>query len=1269
MSIEKIRPRVIDVTGNYTFNDVTATGNLVALNANLGNIATANYVKTDNLQYANGVAWPIGGAVTASGSNTQVQFNNAGSLGSSANFVFDKSTNRLTVDNITANGAALTNITGANVSGTVGNANFAAYAGNITVAAQGNITSLGTLSSLSVTGNISSGNANLGNLVIANYYSGSGNNLSNIQGGNITGAVSYATTANAVAGANVSGAVTYAGTANAVSGSNVMGAVSYATTANAVAGGNVSGAVGLATYATTANAVAGANVSGEVAHATTANSVAGANVSGTVSSATTAGTVTTAAQGNITSVGTLTSLSVSGDISGANLTLSGNLIVSGTTTTVNSTTTRVVDPVIELGGGANGATLTSNDSKDRGTLLHYYTTAPVDAFMGWDSSNSEFAFGSNVTVSSEVTTFNTFGNVRAGFFIGNGSGLSGISAVTAVSLVNGNSNVVVAPNSNVTISVTSTANVVTVTSTGMNVAGNITTAGSGGNISGAYYVIASYFSGSGNNLSNIQGANVTGAVANATLATYATTANAVAVANVSGIGNIATINKDGNSSNVLYGNGVFAATAVTYNNSSVSTYLASFGSNTISTTGNANVGNLNATTQLVSSVATGTAPLNVTSTTRVANLNVAYANVSDYSVVTTQTTGTFYPVFVSGNTTANYAYASNANLSFNAATGNLTVGNIVATNIGNISSINKDGNSSNVLYGNGVFASVGSVSVASLANGTSNVNIAASGGNITMGVGGTAGVVTVTSTGVNIAGYANLGSGNLTTTGNILATKVGNASTILVGDGANITGIAASTAVSLINGNSNVVVAPNSNVTISVTSTANVVTVTGTGVNVAGYLNLGSGNLTTTGNILATKIGNASTILVGDGSNITGLGNAQSIVYGNSNVYIASANANISMSVANTANVVVVSTTTVAVNGTITSGNVFANAGTIGASALTGTLSTANQYNVNNVGTLGNLAVTTNITSGNIYANSGIVKGQYLYGDGSNLTGLGGAGYIYNGTSNVFIATANGNVSFTVGGFTNILTVTTTGANIGGYANVTGNLEVVGNVTSGNANLGNAAVANYFIGNLYGNANSANTVINATQSNITSVGTLTSLTVSGTSNLGSVGNVYIGGGAANYYLKTDGSGNLTWATLAGGAGGGASLTYTADTSPPASGNLLGDQWFNTTANVLYEYFSDGTASYWVDISSPTTTTTVPTTLNLANVSISGGSNNQAIVSNGAGGLSFANIFLNITAPISNTATGAPGQMAYSSGNLYVCVATNTWAKFSGTTSW
>lgn len=79
-----------------------------------------------------------------------------------------------------------------------------------------------------------------------------------------------------------------------------------------------------------------------------------------------------------------------------------------------------------------------------------------------------------------------------------------------------------------------------------------------------------FLAGNGNGLANIQGANVSGAVTYATTANtvaggnvvgavqYATTANSVAVANVVGIGNIATLALDGNTSNVLYGNGVFA---------------------------------------------------------------------------------------------------------------------------------------------------------------------------------------------------------------------------------------------------------------------------------------------------------------------------------------------------------------------------------------------------------------------------------------------------------------------------------------------------------------------------------------------------------------------------------------------------------------------------------------------------------------------------------------------------------------------------------------
>lgn len=153
----------------------------------------------------------------------------------------------------------------------------------------------------------------------------------------------------------------------------------------------------------------------------------------------------------------------------------------------------------------------------------------------------------------------------------------------------------------------------------------------------ANWVIASYFMGNAHNLTYLPGANVNGAVPYATtanavaggnvsgavgLATYATTANSVAAANVSGLGNVALSNYDGNASNVLHGDGSWSADTTTYSNSNVSSFLAAYGSNTITTTGN------------------------------------------------------------------------------------VSFGNVTATNLGNISAIDLDGNSSNILYGNGVFDSI-----------------------------------------------------------------------------------------------------------------------------------------------------------------------------------------------------------------------------------------------------------------------------------------------------------------------------------------------------------------------------------------------------------------------------------------------------------------------------------------------------------------------------------------------------------------------------------
>ena len=67
--------------------------------------------------------------------------------------------------------------------------------------------------------------------------------------------------------------------------------------------------------------------------------------------------------------------------------------------------------------------------------------------------------------------------------------------------------------------------------------------------------------------------------------------------------------------------------------------------------------------------------------------------------------------------------------------------------------------------------------------------------------------------------------------------------------------------------------------------------------------------------------------------------------------------------------------------------------------------------------------------------------------------------------------------------------------------------------------------------------------------------------------------------------------NAAFSKANSGGGSGTSLTYTAATTPPASGNNKGDQWYNTTTNILYEWVTDGTSYFWIDTSSPTVSNT------------------------------------------------------------------------------
>jgi hypothetical protein len=98
-------------------------------------------------------------------------------------------------------------------------------------------------------------------------------------------------------------------------------------------------------------------------------------------------------------------------------------------------------------------------------------------------------------------------------------------------------------------------------------------------------------------VSNYGNSNVTTLLSSFGNNTISTTGN-VSVGNViaTNIGNVAGLNLNGNASTVLYGTGNFA---VAYGNSNVTTLLSSFGSNTISTTGNISVGNISATGVIV----------------------------------------------------------------------------------------------------------------------------------------------------------------------------------------------------------------------------------------------------------------------------------------------------------------------------------------------------------------------------------------------------------------------------------------------------------------------------------------------------------------------------------------------------------------------------------------------------------------------------------------------------------------------------------------------
>jgi len=132
----------------------------------------------------------------------------------------------------------------------------------------------------------------------------------------------------------------------------------------------------------------------------------------------------------------------SDNVTFAALTVSGNLTVNGTTTTVNSTIVSIDDPIFTLGGDTAPGT---DDNKDRGIEFRWHngTVAKV-GFFGFDDSTGYLTFIPDATNTSEVFS-GTAGDIQAtnfrGALIGNVTGtVSSLSNHDTDGLVEGSTN-------------------------------------------------------------------------------------------------------------------------------------------------------------------------------------------------------------------------------------------------------------------------------------------------------------------------------------------------------------------------------------------------------------------------------------------------------------------------------------------------------------------------------------------------------------------------------------------------------------------------------------------------------------------------------------------------------------------------------------------------------------------------------------------------------------------------------------------------------------
>ncbi len=222
---------------------------------------------------------------------------------------------------------------------------------------------------------------------------------------------------------------------------------------------------------------------------------------GNLSATNIVGNITTASQTNITSVGTLVSLSVSGNVQAGNLRTAGQITATGNITTAGYL---AVTQDINAGGDITATSYTGNTMSLLGNIT-----------------------GGNILTGGRISAV---GNITGNFIIGNGSQLTGLITNT---IQNGNSNVLIGSSAgNISINVNGISPVMIATPLGIAVTGTTSTSG---NLSAGNILTAGFISATSTILAsaNITGGNLL------TPGSISATSTITSAANISG-GNVLT---------------------------------------------------------------------------------------------------------------------------------------------------------------------------------------------------------------------------------------------------------------------------------------------------------------------------------------------------------------------------------------------------------------------------------------------------------------------------------------------------------------------------------------------------------------------------------------------------------------------------------------------------------------------------------------------------------------------------------------------------------